>query len=90
MAHHPDLADIATDSESRARRLRAFRGRVEEDDDQMVAIWRTRSAAEHASAGAGLSDMAARVAEQTGLGKDPRLTFPGLSALLRARADGGT
>lgn len=86
---HPDLADLATDPEARQHRLRAFRRNVEQDDAQMVSAWRERSAAEHGAAGAELSDMAARVAAQTGLAKEPGLAFPSLSSLRRRRREGG-
>lgn len=82
---HPDLAGIETTAEARGRRLRSFRANIGSDDAQVVAAWRERSAAEHAAAGAELSDMAARMAAQTGRGKSPELTFPRLSSLLRDR-----
>lgn len=84
---HPDLDGIATDDASRARRLRSFRANVEDDDAEMVACWRERSAAEHAAAGARLSDLAARMAAQTGRRKPPELRFPRLSSLLAGRGE---
>lgn len=87
---HPDLAGISTDAQARERRLRTFTAKLTRDDADMVASWRARSPAEHATAGAQLSDMAARIAVQTGLGKEPALTFPPLSSLLQARGDSGS
>jgi len=74
------------DPESKARRLERFVGAVAADDAEMVTFWRQRSAAEHAAAGAQVSDAAAQMAVQTGMGKDPTEMFPGLAFFLRRRS----
>lgn len=63
--------------EEKAELLRRFLGPIEESDAEMADFWRQRSPAEHAASGAQLSDMAARMSVQTGLGKDPTEMFPG-------------
>ena len=82
---HPDLAGFAASDADRRRRLDAFCANVERDDEDVVARWRARTAAEHATAGAQLSDYAASVAAQNGFGGRGRLSYPALSSMLRAR-----
>lgn len=87
---HPDLRGLAMDPEAKAARLRRFIGSVAADDAEMQVFWRQRSAAEHAQAGAQLSDVASQMATQTGFGKDPAEMFPGLSSFQRARGRPGS
>lgn len=70
---------------AKAERLRAFVGSVAADDAETVEFWRQQSPAEHAAAGAQLSDFAAQMAIQTGFAKDPDEMFPGLSSFRRQR-----
>lgn len=60
-----------------------FVGSIESDDDELIAFWRDRTPAEHARAGAELSDIAARVAEQRALVPERGPMCPGLSTFLR-------
>lgn len=58
--------DVALDPEAKALRLRRFLGPALHEDEEQAALWRDRSDAEHARAGAELSDMAAQIAVATG------------------------
>lgn len=82
---HRSFAAVALDPESKARRLRRFLGPAQHEDDEQGTAWSKRSDAEHAQAGAALSDMAARIAQQTGRGKDPSEVSTSLSGLRRER-----
>lgn len=75
--------ELASDPASRAARLQRFVGSVESDDAEMIAFWRERTPAEHARAGAELSDIAARVAEQRALAPVRGPMCPGLSTFIR-------
>jgi hypothetical protein len=90
MNNHPDalpeFANVQMDPEAKARRLQRFLGPLVDEDAEQAAFWRERSDAEHARAGAQLSDMAAQLAVQTGQGKHPDEMFPGLSHFARARS----
>lgn len=86
----PEFRALDMSPEAKAARLSRFVGSVAADDAEMVRFWRERSAASHARAGAELSDVAARMAAQTGLHKDPAEMFPGLSCFARSRRETGT
>ena len=60
-----------------------FIGSVEADDAGMVAFWRGRTAAEHARAGADISDAMALFAAERGLVPERGPMCPGLSTFLR-------
>ncbi len=80
-AHQLQL--LPRDPLSRAERMARLVGSVESDDAEMIAFWRTRTPAEHARAGAEISDVAARVAEQRARVPERGPMFPGLSSFLR-------
>lgn len=65
---------------AKRQRLESFVGGMVHEDAEMVEAWRDRSPAEHAAAGAQLSDLAAQMSQQTGFGKDPDEMFPGFSS----------
>lgn len=65
------------DAEKRLERLERFIARRDRDDDTSTAYWRTAPPQAHARAMAELADYAARMARQTGIGKDPDERFPG-------------
>ena len=83
---HPDFASVSLDPEIRARRLQRFLGPLVHEDEDQAEFWAQQSDAAHAQAGAELSDMAAKLAVQTGFGKDPGELFPGLSSFARRRS----
>jgi hypothetical protein len=56
---------------SASRRATSFLGPAASEDAGQAAFWRRRSAADHAAAGAQLSDLAAMIAAQTGQSRDP-------------------
>ncbi len=72
-------------AESKRELLGRFVGSAHQHDAELADFWRQRSAAEHAIAGAQISDMAAQMSAQTGFGKDPDEMFPILSTLERQR-----
>ena len=77
------------ESEESKRKLRErFVGSAHEHDAELADFWRQRSPAEHAIAGAQISDMAAQMSVQTGFGKDPGEIFPSLSQLERQHGRG--
>lgn len=63
-----------------------FVGSVESDGVGTVAFWRGRTAAEHARAGAEISDTVARIAAQRGLAPERGPMCPGLSTFLLDRS----
>lgn len=74
---------LATDPQARAARMARFVGSVQSDDAEMIAFWRGRTAAEHARAGAEISDAMALLATQRGLVPARAPMSPGLSTFLR-------
>ena len=89
MTNHPTdhsyFPGASLDPTAKAVRLQRFVGPARDEDTAQAEFWRHRSDAEHAQAGAELSDMAAQMAADTGDGPAPGEMFPGLSSFLRAR-----
>lgn len=81
----PDLAAMDMSPEAKAARLARFVGPALHEDEDQARAWQERSDAEHARVGADLSDLAAQMVVQTGIGKDPTEMFPGLSSFARTR-----
>jgi hypothetical protein len=73
-----------TSEATKRARLERFVGPAHEHDRELAEDWRHRSPAAHAQAGAELSDMAARMALQTGLHKTDEMVPP-LSSLIGQR-----